>query len=469
MTTIPGPTGTAFTGTAFEGAVRNGMESLRHDDPALYGMLERECERQGESLTLVASCSPVPTGVLACLGTTVVNVTAEGYPGNRYHAGCVHVDEIEQLAIDRARQLFSASYANVQPHSASVANDLVIAALLRPGDRLLGMDLKQGGHLTHGSPASISGTYYDAYRYGVDATGLIDYDQVLRVARECRPKLIICGATAYPRTVDFARFRVIADEVDALLLADISHVAGLVAAGLHPNAVDHAHITTTCTHKQLFGPRGGLILLGRDHEMAIPGRKLTLAEHLQRSVFPFFQGAPAMNAIAAKAFAFSWCATDDYRRLAGLIAEDARALAAEFGRLGYDVVSGGTDNHIVLLDLRRQGLTGAIAQAALEECAIVVNKNPVPGDPQPPAVSSGLRLGSNTIAARGAGPTEMKYCAELVDQVLRAVRPVDGRRYLLDPPLRERVRSGVYAFTRAWPIPGYPVTERPSRRPSQEA
>jgi glycine hydroxymethyltransferase len=432
-----------------------GRQALCDDDPQLHALLQREYERQARSLTLVASCSPVPPGVLACMADISVNVTAEGYPGNRYHAGCEFIDQIEQLAIDRARQLFGATFANVQPHSASIANELVTAALLRPGERLLGMDLRQGGHLTHGSPASISGSYYDASYYGIDAAGFIDYDQVRAIALAIRPKLIICGATAYPRPVDFRAFRAIADEAGALLLADISHIAGLVAAGLHENPVDHAHITTTCTHKQLFGPRGGLILLGRDRDMLLPDGKTTLAAQIQRAVFPFFQGAPAMNIIAAKAHAFALCATSDFAELSRLIVADARALAAALAARGYHVISRGTDNHIVLLDLRDRGLTGVVAQDALEECRIIVNKNPVPRDPTPPSVSSGLRLGTNTVASRGLTPREMDRCAELTDLVLRAIRPSGQQSYELDAAVAENVRRDVSEFVGAWPVPGY--------------
>jgi glycine hydroxymethyltransferase len=427
-------------------AVR-GIDVLRNEDPELYRLLEAEYRRQEESLVMVASSSVVDPSVLACQGSTFVNVTAEGYPGHRYHAGCANVDGVERLAIDRACSLFGATYANVQSHSASVANELVLTALLEPGDTLLGMDLHQGGHLTHGSRASISGRIFNSYGYGLDAAGVIDFAQVRKMAVSLRPKLIICGATAYSRTVDFARFRAIADEVGALLLADISHIAGLVAAGLHPSPINHAHITTTCTHKQLFGPRGGLILMGRDADRPAPNGRATLAATLQRAVFPFFQGAPAVNAIAAKGRALAWCASDEFAELATRIVGNARALAAAFTKRGYTVVSGGTDNHIVLLDLTDSDLTGFIAEKALESTNIIVNKNHIPGDKRPATVTSGLRLGTNTLAHRGFQPQDMDRCAALVDRVVRAVRPTDDRRYRFDDELRHEIRAQVAHLT----------------------
>jgi glycine hydroxymethyltransferase len=435
-----------------------GFQLLRKDDPELYRMLDAEYRRQAESLVLVASSSVVDPSVLACQAATVVNVTAEGYPGRRFHAGCHHVDEIERLAIDRACRLFGATYANVQAHSASVANELVLCGLLAPGDTLLGMDLHHGGHLTHGSPASVSGRYFRAVGYGLSEDGLIDYEQVRRLAGEHRPKLIICGATAYPRAVDFARFRAIADDVGALLLADISHVAGLVVAGLHPNPIDHAHVTTTCTHKQLFGPRGALIMLGRDADRRTPDGRRTLRDAIARSVFPFFQGAPAVNVIAAKARALQWCGSPEFAATAQRIVADARALAEAFARRGYRVISGGTDNHIVLIDLSDRGLSGLVAERALESARIIVNKNHVPGDRTPSTVTSGLRLGTNTLAARGVGPPEMDACAALVDRVLRATRPVDDTAHTLDPGVRDEVAAEVTRLCGGWPIPNYPMT-----------
>lgn len=435
-----------------------GLDLLRKEDPELHRILADETRRQSDSLVMVASSSILDPSVLACQAATAVNVTAEGYPGRRYHAGCRHIDEIEQLTIDRACALFGAQFANVQAHSASVANHLVLSALLQPGDVLLGMALTQGGHLTHGAGASITGQYFTSYGYGLDEAGRIDFEQVRAMAHEHRPKVIICGATAYPREVDFARFRVIADEVGAVLVADISHIAGLVAAGLHPSPIEHAHITTTCTHKQLYGPRGGLVLSGRDADRPLPGRKQTVRELVQRSVFPFFQGAPAVNAIAAKARALSWCATAEFVDLAGRIQADSRALAAAFDRRGYRVVSGGSDNHIVLLDLTETGLSGLVAEKALEDAGIIVNKNHIPGDRRPSLITSGLRLGTNTLAHRGVLPQEMDHCADLVDRVLRAVSADGDRDYRTDPAVLADVRADVRGFARSHPIPGYPAT-----------
>jgi glycine hydroxymethyltransferase len=436
----------------------DGVAMLREDDPDLYGVLEAECRRQARTLVMVASSSVVDPSVLSCQSSPLVNVTAEGYPGRRYHAGCDHVDEVESLAIQRAQSLFGAAYANVQPHSASVANELVLSAVLQPGDRLLGMDLRQGGHLTHGSPASVSGQYFDAHGYGVSPDGLIDLDEVRRLARQLRPRLIICGATAYPRRIDFAAFRAIADEVDAVLMADISHIAGLVAVGLHPSPIDHAHITTTCTHKQLFGPRGALVMSGRDAHSTLPGHRDTVAATLQRSVFPFFQGAPAVNVIAAKARALHRCASPEFAALARSILADARALAAAFVERGYEIVGRGTDNHMVLLDLRSRGISGAVAERALESCGIIVNKNHVPRDTRPATVTSGLRLGTNTLAARGAGPADMTRCVALIDRVLTALKPRGDRDFALEPAVRAGVDAQVRDLCGRWPMPRYPST-----------
>jgi glycine hydroxymethyltransferase len=435
--------------------IGKGFGHLR-EDADLWRAIEREHHRQAERLVLVASSSVAHPVVLAALTATAVNVTAEGYPGRRYHAGCSGVDQIEDLAVRRARVVFGASYANVQPHSATTANQTVLSSLLAPGDTILGMGLDAGGHLTHGSKASFSGQYFNAVGYGLDSEGLIDYEQVAVLAQRHRPRLIICGATAYSRRIDFARFRQIADSVGAYLLADISHTAGLVAAGLHPSPIDHAHITTTCTHKQLFGPRGGLIMMGRDAEGPAPDGKRTLREHFQRAVFPFFQGAPVMNTIAAKAAALDYAATPAFARVMDRIVRNAAALAGSFSALGYSVVSGGTDNHIVLLDLSPFGLTGLATEEALEDGHIVVNKNRVPGDTRPALVTSGVRLGTNTIAYRGMGPAEMTECASLFDEVVHALRRSDGSG--LPAIVRNGVRSRVAGLCTAFPLPDYGVT-----------
>jgi glycine hydroxymethyltransferase len=432
-----------------------GFELLASEDSELHRALHDEHRRQETGLMFVASASITDPSVLACLSSSAMNVTAEGYPGARYHAGCEQVDLIERLAVDRAREVFGAHYVNVQPHSATTANYAVLSSLLRTGDVLLGMRLDQGGHLTHGFSAAYSGTYFTSIGYGLDETGRIDYEEVEALAKRHRPKLIICGATSYPRQVDWLRFREIADETGALLMADISHIAGLVAAGLHPSPVDHAHITTTCTHKQLGGPRGGLIMSGRDADLPYHDTGRTMAEQLARAVFPYFQGAPMMSLIAAKARALALTRTDRYRAAMRQVVDDAAALAAGLVSLGYEVVSGGTDNHIVLLDLSATGLSGVVAERALERAGIVVNKNRVPGDRRPAATCSGVRIGTNSVAQRGLGVREMRRCAELIDQVLRAVRPLSDREFELDGFAAEAVRTEVRKLAMEFPLPRY--------------
>ncbi|MEU6956794.1 serine hydroxymethyltransferase [Streptomyces sp. NPDC045714] len=446
---------------ATEDFARHAAQLLATEDEELVTAIACENHRQQNSLMLVASSSVTDPSVLACLATSSMNVTAEGYPGARYHAGCEAIDPIEQLAIDRARELFGARYANVQAHSATTANYAVLSAVLNPGDVVLGMRLNHGGHLTHGYSVAYSGTYFTPVNYGLDDQGRIDYDEVAALAAEHRPKLIICGATAYPRTVDFERFRAIADSVGALLMADISHIAGLVAAGLHPSPIDHAHITTSCTHKQLAGPRGGVIMSGRDADTVLPATGRTLARTLDRAVFPYFQGAPILPAIAAKARAFDRAATDDYRRTAQRILDNSAALAAELTALGHEVVTGGSDNHIVLLDLTRDSVSGMAAERALESIGIVVNKNRVPGDTRPAAVTSGVRIGTNAVAQRGLGPSEMRVCARIIHTVLTTMRPVGDRDFTLDEFTAAGLRAEVDKLTAEFPLPRYEPSSRP--------
>ncbi|MFF6983667.1 serine hydroxymethyltransferase [Streptomyces sp. NPDC008343] len=424
---------------------------LRHTDATLYDLLNREAARQNNTLMMVAASSVADPSVLACGGSTLGNLTAEGYPGARYHAGCGVADEIERLAIERARTAFGARDAIVQPHSGSSANLAVLTALLSPGDTLLGLDLDCGGHLTHGSPASVSGRYYNAKGYRLTSEGLLDYDQIRELALAHRPKLIVCGASAYPRSIDFARFREIADEANAYLLADISHIAGLVAAGLHPSPVDHAHITTTSTYKQLYGPRGGLILLGRDARRAGPERG-TLAATMRRAVFPFTQGTPDLASVAAKARALHYVAGPEFAELARRLADGAQAIAGRLVQRGMRLVTGGTDTHMVLIDLRGTGLTGDIAEEALESCGIIVNRNRVPGDMTPVRTTSGLRLGSNTLAARGMDRTAAAVCADLVADVLDALRAGAG---VLPEAARVAARARVVELCARHPLPGY--------------
>src|SRR5688572_3251778 len=434
-----------------------GIERLAREDAELFGLLEEEYRRQASVLTMVASSSIADPTALVCEAMPTMNVTAEGYPRARFHAGCGVIDQIEQLAIDRAKTAFGARYANVQPMSATSANEVVMFSVLEPHDTLLGLELDSGGHLTHGAKASISGQVFRAIGYGLTRDERIDYDQAERLAKEHRPKLIVCGTTAYPRQVDWARFRAIADEVGAYLLADITHIAGLVAAGLHPSPIDHAHFTTTCTHKQLYGGRGGLILMGKDAERIGPDGKRTLGELIQKRVFPFFQGAPNQSSIAAKARGFAWVQTAEFRRVAERVLALARALAQAFVQRGYRVITGGTDNHIVVVDVLRRGITGVNAEKALEACGIVVNKNRIPHDQKPPTITSGIRLGTNGLAIREMEPGDMEECVELVDQVLAAVQQPSEREFRLDPALQARIEARVRAICARRPIRTYPA------------
>jgi len=448
-----------MTQTLLAEFAQNGIVRLQNHDPVLFELLAREYARQNDVLAMIASSSAADPSVLACEGMVTGNVTTEGYPGARFHAGCEVVDQIEEIAIDRARQAFGAQYANVQPHSGSSANQVVLFGLLRPGDTILGLDLDSGGHLTHGSKASVSGRYFQSIGYGLTSAGLIDYDQVRDLAQRHRPRLIISGASAYPRTIDFQRFRTIADEVGAYLLADISHIAGLVAAGEHPSPIDHAHFTTTSTYKQLFGPRGGLILMGKDYDSPGPDGRKTLAEFVQKAVFPYFQGTPNLSTIAAKARALAMVMTPEFRSLARRIVANAQALAGGLSDSGHQVVTGGTDNHIVMVDVLHGGVSGVIAEKALEECGIIINKNKIPGDKMPAHVTSGIRIGTNTLALRGFGAEEMRRCADLLHRVLRCVDVTGPTSYDLDRALAGQVRAEVVALCRSFPLPHYPMLQ----------
>ena len=432
------------------------QSALLKADPKLHGLLTEELQRQHRTLALVASCSIADASVLACEGAFLDNVTAEGYPGARYHAGCEVIDKVERLAIERARYAFGAQYANVQPLSASIANQVVIASLLAPGDTLLGMDLDAGGHLSHGSRVNISGKHFNAIAYGVATDGYIDFDSVRELAVRHRPRLIIAGTTAYPRTLDFPRFRAIADEVGAYLLADITHIAGLVAAGEHPSPVDVAHVTTLCTHKQLYGPRGGLILCGKDYALPVDRTEMTLAQKLDRGVFPLYQGAPAANKIAAKARALDRAASPEFRRIARDIRILARAAAENLQSLGMSVKFGGTDNHIVIADvLSTFGITGIVAQRALEECGIIINKNRIVNDTKPVTVASGIRLGTNSAAARQLTVGAMgETCRTIVD-VLSHVKIKGDREYELEPRVKENAIERIRELCDQFPLIGY--------------
>ena len=411
------------------------MSILLEQDQEVGAAIRDEMNRQTRNINLIASENYASSAVLEAQGSVMTNKYAEGYPGRRYYGGCEHVDVAESLAIERAKSLFGAEHANVQPHSGAQANMGAYFALLSPGDTVMGLRLDQGGHLTHGSPVNFSGKYYDFVSYGVDREmELIDYDEVERLAREHRPKLIVTGATAYPRTLDFARFRRIADQVGALLMVDMAHIAGLIAAGLHPSSVPHAHVTTSTTHKTLRGPRGGFILSTAD-----------LAKSIDRGVFPNEQGGPLMHAIAAKAVAFGEAMRPEFAAYQQAVVENARTLARVLGEGGMRLVSGGTDTHMVLVDVSPLGVTGREAEETLGEVYITVNRNAIPYDTKPPRVTSGLRVGTPAVTSRGFGPGEMEQVGRLILMALA------GRG---DDSAHTQIRQQVEALTSEFPVPG---------------
>ncbi|WP_117237491.1 serine hydroxymethyltransferase [Thermus sediminis] len=378
-------------------------------DEALFRLIALEEKRQREGLELIASENFVSQAVREAVGSILTNKYAEGYPGARYYGGCEFVDQVEALAIERAKALFGAAWANVQPHSGSQANMAVYMALMEPGDTLLGMDLAAGGHLTHGAKVNFSGKLYKAVFYGVNPeTERIDFEEVRRIALEHRPKVLVAGASAYPRVWDFQAFRQIADEVGAYLVVDMAHFAGLVAAGLHPNPVPHAHVVTSTTHKTLRGPRGGLIL----------SQDLELGKRIDKLIFPGIQGGPLEHVIAGKAVAFFEAMQPEFQEYSRLVVQNAKRLAEELAQRGYRIVTGGTDNHLLLVDLRPKGLTGKEAEERLDQVGITVNKNAIPFDPKPPRVTSGIRLGTPAITTRGFTPEEMPTIADLIDRAL---------------------------------------------------
>ena len=384
------------------------MNTSKTDD-ALFKLLNEEYERQRDGLELIASENFTSKAVMEATGSYLTNKYAEGYPGKRYYGGCEVVDQVEQLAIDRAKDLFGCAWANVQPHSGSSANQVIFHALIKPGDTIMGLDLSHGGHLTHGSPVNLSGILYNVVSYGVDKeTEKIDYDAALELAKEHKPRLIICGATAYSRVIDFERFRKIADAVDAYLLADISHISGLIAAGVHPSPFPNAHVVMTTTHKSLRGPRSGIIL----------SDDLDLGKKIDKMIFPGAQGGPLEHVIAAKAVAFFECLQPEFKVYAEQIVKNARALASALEERGYRIVSGGTDNHNFLVDLTPKDITGKKAQAVLDEAGITVNKNTIPFETRSPFVTSGIRVGLPAITTRGFSEDEMPKIAELMDRAL---------------------------------------------------
>jgi glycine hydroxymethyltransferase len=408
-------------------------------DAAVAEAVALELDRQQNQIELIASENIVSRDVLAAQGSVLTNKYAEGYPGRRYYGGCQHVDTVEAIAIDRVRQLFGAEFANVQPHTGAQANQAVFLALLQPGDRIMGMSLAHGGHLTHGSPVTMSGKWFDVISYEVrQDTQLIDMDEVRRVALETRPKLIIAGASAYPRAIDFAGFRTVADEIGAYLMVDMAHYAGLIAAGHYPDPVPHAHVITSTTHKTLRGPRGGIILTNDD----------ALAKKLNSAVFPGNQGGPLMNVIAAKAVAFGEALQPSFKEYAGRVITNARALSEVLNAGGLGIVSGGTDCHMALVDLRPMGVTGKAAEAALERAGLTCNKNAIPFDPEKPFVTSGVRLGSSAGTTRGFGEDEFRKAGDLILKVIEALSTsAEG-----DAAIEAAVRDDVRALCAAHPI-----------------
>lgn len=386
------------------------FEDIKAFDPELADSITKEIGRQNDHIELIASENFVSKAVMAAMGSPLTNKYAEGYPGKRYYGGCEFVDIAENLAIDRAKKLFGCTYANVQPHSGAQANMAVFFALLQPGDTVMGMNLAHGGHLTHGSPVNFSGNYFNIVPYGVNDEGFIDYDEVERIAKECKPKLIVAGASAYARKIDFKRFREIADEVSAYLMVDMAHIAGLVAAGYHESPIPYAHVTTTTTHKTLRGPRGGMILSSEEFA----------TEHkLNKSVFPGIQGGPLMHVIAAKAVCFKEALDPSFKEYAGRVVENAQALAKGLMNRGFNIISGGTDNHLLLVDLQNMNITGKDAEHLLDSANITCNKNTVPNDPASPFVTSGIRLGTPAVTTRGMVAKDMDIIAEAISLVVK--------------------------------------------------
>ena len=396
-------------------------------DKQIFDLIQKETKRQTEGLELIASENYVSNEVMQAMGSVLTNKYAEGYPGKRYYGGCEVVDEVEQLAIDRAKELFGAEYANVQPHSGSQANQAVYFAVLQPGDTMMGFDLSHGGHLTHGSPVNFSGKLYNVVSYGVDeATGRIDYDKMRETALKHKPKLIVAGASSYSRDMDFAKFREVADEVGALLMADISHPSGLIAKGILNDPMPYAHIVTTTTHKTLRGPRGGLILMGKNFENPMglktpKGKIRMMSAVLNSAVFPGMQGGPLEHIIAAKAVAFNEALQDDYMEYILQVRKNAKALAKALVDRDYKVISGGTDNHMMLIDLRNKGVTGKEAENALVQAHITVNKNMVPFDDKSPFITSGIRIGTPAVTTRGLVEEDMERIAFFIDNVIENI------------------------------------------------
>lgn len=395
------------------------FDEIRNTDPEIADAIKAEMERQNSHIELIASENWVSKAVMAAMGSPLTNKYAEGYPGKRYYGGCQCVDVAENLARERAKELFGCEYANVQPHSGAQANMAVFFAMLEPGDTFMGMNLDHGGHLTHGSPVNMSGKYFNVVPYGVNDEGVIDYDNVLKIAKECRPKLIVAGASAYARTIDFKRFREIADEVGAYLMVDMAHIAGLVAAGLHPSPIPYAHVTTTTTHKTLRGPRGGMILSSNE---------INEKFNFNKAVFPGIQGGPLMHVIAAKAVCFKEALQPEFKEYQAQVVKNAKALCKGLKKRGVKIVSGDTDNHLMLVDLTEKNVSGKELEKRLDDAHITCNKNTIPNDPRSPFVTSGVRLGTPAVTTRGMKEDDMDKIAEIIAMVIDGEENVEAAR-----------------------------------------
>lgn len=395
------------------------FDEIRNADPEIADAIKAEMERQNSHIELIASENWVSKAVMAAMGSPLTNKYAEGYPGKRYYGGCQCVDVAENLARERAKELFGCEYVNVQPHSGAQANMAVFFAMLEPGDTFMGMNLDHGGHLTHGSPVNMSGKYFNVVPYGVNDEGVIDYDNVLKIAKECRPKLIVAGASAYARTIDFKRFREIADEVGAYLMVDMAHIAGLVAAGLHPSPIPYAHVTTTTTHKTLRGPRGGMILSSNE---------INEKFNFNKAVFPGVQGGPLMHVIAAKAVCFKEALQPEFKEYQARVVKNAKALCEGLKKRGVKIVSGDTDNHLMLVDLTEKNVSGKELEKRLDDAHITCNKNTIPNDPRSPFVTSGVRLGTPAVTTRGMKEDDMDKIAEIIAMVIDGEENVEAAR-----------------------------------------
>lgn len=398
------------------------LDEVKAVDPEVAAAITDEMARQNSHIELIASENWVSKAVMAAMGSPLTNKYAEGYPGKRYYGGCQCVDVVEDLARERAKKLFGCEYANVQPHSGAQANMAAMFAMLEPGDKIMGMNLDHGGHLTHGSPVNLSGKYFDVTFYGVNDTGVIDYDNVLEIARECEPKLIVAGASAYARTIDFKRFREIADEVGAYLMVDIAHIAGLVATGLHPSPIPYAHVTTTTTHKTLRGPRGGMILSSEEMNQKF---------NFNKAVFPGIQGGPLMHVIAAKAVCFEEALQPEYKAYMEQVVKNAKALCKALQARGIKIVSGDTDNHLMLVDLTEKNISGKELEKRLDDAHITANKNTIPNDPRSPFVTSGVRLGTPAVTTRGMVEEDMEKIAEIITLVIESEDHVEKAKVMV--------------------------------------